>query len=62
MRAVVQKVTSARVHVGERVTGEIGRGLLVLVGIARDDTTDDVRYVGGKILRHAHLRGRGRAP
>jgi D-tyrosyl-tRNA(Tyr) deacylase len=50
MRAVVQKVTSARVRVGERITGEIGRGLLVLVGMSRDDTTDDVRYVGGKIL------------
>jgi D-tyrosyl-tRNA(Tyr) deacylase len=49
MRAVVQRVTSARVKVGERVTGEIGRGLLVLLGVARADTRDDVAYVVGKI-------------
>jgi D-tyrosyl-tRNA(Tyr) deacylase len=49
VRAVVQRVTSARVRVGERILGEIGRGLLVLVGIGRDDTHDDVTYVVGKI-------------
>jgi D-tyrosyl-tRNA(Tyr) deacylase len=54
MRAVVQRVTSARVRVGERVTGEIGRGLLVLVGVGRDDTGADVQYVAAKI-REARL-------
>jgi len=49
VRAVVQRVTEARVRVGDRVTGEIARGLLVLVGIGRDDGPDDVRYVAGKI-------------
>ena len=49
MRAVVQRVTSARVLVGDRVAGEIGRGLLVFVGIGRDDTAEDVTYVVGKI-------------
>jgi D-tyrosyl-tRNA(Tyr) deacylase len=49
VRAVVQRVTSARVRVGDRTVGEIGRGLLVLVGIGRDDTADDVKYVVGKI-------------
>ena len=49
MRAVVQRVTAARVRVGDRVTGEIERGLLVLVGIGRDDTSDDVRYVVAKV-------------
>lgn len=49
VRAVVQRVTSARVRVGERLVGEIGRGLVVLLGIARDDTIADVRYVAGKI-------------
>ena len=49
MRAVVQRVTTARVKVGERVTGEIGRGLLVLLGVARADTRDDVAYMVGKI-------------
>ena len=49
MRAVIQRVTSARVRVGERVVGEIGRGLLVLLGVGRDDTDADVQYVAGKI-------------
>lgn len=49
MRAVVQRVTEARVGVGDRVTGEIARGLLVLVGIGRDDGPGDVTYVAGKI-------------
>ncbi|MSO46242.1 MAG: D-tyrosyl-tRNA(Tyr) deacylase [Acidobacteria bacterium] len=49
MRAVVQRVTEARVRVGDRITGEIARGLLVLVGVGRDDGPDDVKYVAGKI-------------
>ena len=49
MRAIVQRVSSARVCVGETVTGEIGRGLLVFVGIARDDTPADVKYLAAKI-------------
>jgi len=49
MRAVIQRVTSARVRVGQRVTGEIQRGLLVLLGVGRGDTLDDVQYIAGKI-------------
>ena len=49
MRAVVQRVTEARVRVGDRVTGEIGHGLLVLLGIGKDDDAEDVRYVAGKL-------------
>ena len=49
MRLVIQRVTEARVRVGERVTGEIARGLVVLVGVGRDDGPDDVRYAAGKI-------------
>jgi D-tyrosyl-tRNA(Tyr) deacylase len=49
VRAVVQRVTSARVRVGGRVAGEVGRGLLVFLGIGRADTLDDVKYVVGKI-------------
>ena len=49
MRAVVQRVTSARVRVGERVTGEIGRGLLLLIGVGHDDGTADVGYVAAKV-------------
>jgi len=49
MRAVVQRVTSARVRVGDRVTGAIDRGLVVLLGIGRADSLDDVKYVAAKI-------------
>ena len=49
MRAVVQRVTSARVRVGDRTIGEIGRGLVVLAGVARDDTAADAKYVAAKI-------------
>ena len=54
MRAVVQRVTEARVRVGERVTGEIARGLVVLLGIGKHDSADDVRYIAAKI-RDARL-------
>ena len=49
MRAVVQRVVSARVLVDGRVVGEIGRGLLVFLGIARDDTPADVAYTAAKV-------------
>lgn len=49
MRAVVQRVTSARVRVGDRVTGEIARGLLVLLGVSTDDTMADVKYMASKL-------------
>ena len=49
MRAVVQRVTEARVRVGDRVTGEIARGLLVFLGVAKGDGPEEVRYVAGKI-------------
>ena len=50
MRAVVQRVASGRVRIGTRVAGEIGGGLLVFVGVSREDTADDVRYLASKIL------------
>ncbi|MGB7022685.1 MAG: D-aminoacyl-tRNA deacylase [Candidatus Acidiferrales bacterium] len=43
MRAVVQRVRHARVVVGERVTGEIAAGLLVLVAVGRADTPEPRR-------------------
>ena len=49
MRAVVQRVTSASVDVeGRRVAG-IDQGLLVLVGVGRDDGPADVSYIAGKV-------------
>lgn len=49
MRAVLQRVTRARVTVGDNVWGEIGSGLVVLLGIARDDTERDIAYLVEKI-------------
>jgi D-tyrosyl-tRNA(Tyr) deacylase len=49
MRAVVQRVTRAKVSVDDEVVGEIGRGLVVLLGIARDDTKLDAAYLVEKI-------------
>jgi D-aminoacyl-tRNA deacylase len=49
VRAVVQRVSRARVRVGERITGDIERGLLVLVGVGKDDGPADVSYLAGKI-------------
>ena len=49
MRAVVQRVTGARVLVEERETGVIGRGLLVFVGIEKEDGDSDIDYIVGKV-------------
>jgi D-tyrosyl-tRNA(Tyr) deacylase len=53
MRAVVQRVSSADVRVGERVTGAIDSGAVVLVGIAHDDSDAEVRWLAEKV---ANLR------
>jgi len=49
MRAVVQRVTRAKVTVDEEIIGEIGNGLVVLLGITRDDTEKDAGYLAEKI-------------
>src|SRR5476649_800203 len=53
MRAVVQRVTRARVTVGERTTGSIDQGLLVLLGAGAGDGANDLAYLVEKI---ANLR------
>jgi len=50
MRAVVQRVSSARVCVGDEVVGEIDRGLLVLLGVGDEDGKEDVDYLAQKIV------------
>jgi len=68
MRAVVQRVASAAVAVadddGEREVGRIGHGLLVLIGVDRDDGPGDVQYIAGKIrdLRVFEDQGDGGRP
>ena len=49
MRAVVQRVTRAKVTVADEMTGEMEKGLVVLLGVARDDTKGDVEYLTSKI-------------
>lgn len=53
MKAVVQRVTGSRVTVDNRLIGSIGRGLLVLLGVAHGDTEKDADYLCDKII---HLR------
>ena len=47
----MQRVTSACVRVGEDVAGEIGRGLCVLLGVARDDSEADAERLAGRVAR-----------
>ena len=49
MRLVVQRVASARVTVDGRIVGEIGRGLLVLLGVTHADTAAQARHLAGKV-------------
>ena len=49
MRALIQRVLEARVRVAERVAGEIEAGMLVLVGIAVDDSPDDAEWLARKL-------------
>ena len=51
MRAVCQRVSEARVTVDGVVTGEIGAGLVVLVGIEREDGSTDARHLARKVAR-----------
>lgn len=53
MRVVIQRVKDARVEVNSQVTGAIGLGLLVLLGIAKTDTEKDADYLVEKVL---HIR------
>lgn len=50
MRAVVQRVSSSKVTVNGEVTGEIKKGLLVLLGVTHEDTSKDVDYIIDKVL------------
>jgi len=50
MRAVVQRVTGARVRVGDRIVGEIGSGLLALIGVGTDDDETDAKALAHKIV------------
>jgi len=50
MRIVVQRSKNASVTVNNKVIGEIEKGLVLLVGVTHDDTTDDANYLADKIV------------
>lgn len=50
MRAVVQRVTSSSVVVDGKVIGNINKGFNVLLGICKDDTVEDLKYIKDKII------------
>lgn len=50
MRVVVQRVTSSKVTVDNKVIGEIGKGFNLLIGISKDDTLEDLKYIKDKVI------------
>ncbi len=50
MKALLQRVTGASVSIGGEVVGRIGRGLVILVGVASGDTEKDVNYLAQKVV------------
>ena len=53
VKAVIQRVKSSKVSVGDRIVGEIGKGILVFLGVEKDDTQNDADYLASKTV---HLR------
>ena len=50
MKALIQRVTSAQVSVEGEAIGKIGHGLVVFIGVANDDTPEDIQYLARKIV------------
>ena len=50
MRAVVQRVVESKVTVGGSITGEIKKGLMVLLGVGQEDSDQDIEYLVEKII------------
>lgn len=59
MRAVVQRVSRASVSVAGKVSGQIGHGLVVLIGVATEDTPEDADWLVEKIARQRIFDGEG---
>lgn len=50
MRAVIQRVTNANVIIDDEISGEIGKGFMVLLGVGSGDTDEDMKYIADKII------------
>ena len=50
MIAVLQRVTTGKVKIGDRVAGDIGNGLVILLGVHRDDKEEDINFLTDKII------------
>ena len=50
MRAVVQRVAASRVEIGGETVGEIGQGLMILLGVSGEDTEEEMRFLAKKIV------------
>ena len=50
MRAVIQRIQNAHVKVDGEIIGRSGAGLLIFLGIGREDTEDDIKYIADKAL------------
>ena len=50
MRAVIQRVKEAKVSVDDRVVGQIGKGILVLLGVGKSDSQDDLIWTADKVV------------
>ena len=51
MRLVIQRVKEAKVDVDSQTVGQIGQGMLVFLGVAQDDTLDDIEFLANKIVQ-----------
>ena len=51
MRLLIQRVTEARCHIGGEIFSQIGRGLVVLVGVGHDETTEDLEWLTKKLVQ-----------
>lgn len=51
MRLLIQRVTEARCHIGGEVFSEIGKGLVVLVGVGNDETDEDITWLTKKLVQ-----------
>lgn len=50
MRLVIQRVSQAKVTINQKINGEIQQGLMILLGIGHDDTTDDIDWLVRKVV------------